>query len=328
MLAVTSIDTAHLDPAERFDFWHDLVARESAAARISSAHAADFTASARVVDLGTVKVSAWRYPSLDLRRTARMISSTDPELYQLALPLSGRGTVTQEERTGPLEPGGFTFIDTLRPHGSSHRPATSSRSPLRTLTVLIPRSALPVSESRVAAGRIGRIPADRGMGVLLAQFVRQVVDHPEQYAPTDATRLDAAALALVAGAVAGSLGAEDTLPVDLRADGLRVRIEAFIRRNLDDPSLTPATVAAAHHLSVRSLHRLFEGSPTTVAALIRTLRLERCLQDLGDPRLRHLSVRDIGRRRGFADPAHFSRVFREAYELSPGEYRQRAGGGL
>ncbi|TWJ20414.1 helix-turn-helix domain-containing protein [Micromonospora endolithica] len=327
ILTVTSVDTAHLDPSERFDFWHDLVARESASARISSAHAADFTASARVVDLGTVKLSAWRYPSLDLRRTARMISSTDPELYQLALPLSGRGTVTQQERTGPLDPGGFALIDTVRPHGSSHRPVAASRLPLSTLTALIPHSALPVPHYRDGGSRIGRIPADRGMGLLLAQFLRQVVDHPEQYAPADATRLDAAALALIAGTVAAGLGAEDALPAEVRAGGLRARIEAFVRRNLDDPALGPATVAQAHHLSVRSLHRLFEGSPTTVAALIRTLRLQRCRQDLEDRRLRHLSVRDIGRRRGFSDPAHFNRVFRAAYGISPGEHRQRSDGG-
>ncbi|WP_242624354.1 helix-turn-helix transcriptional regulator [Micromonospora kangleipakensis] len=86
-------------------------------------------------------------------------------------------------------------------------------------------------------------------------------------------------------------------------------------------------MAEAHHLSLRSLHRLFEGSGTTVAALIRTGRLDCCYRDLADPRLRHLTVRQVAARCGFRDPAHFSRAFRAAYGLSPREHRERAGRG-
>ncbi|GAA1293658.1 hypothetical protein GCM10009634_47350 [Saccharothrix xinjiangensis] len=35
-------------------------------------------------------------------------------------------------------------------------------------------------------------------------------------------------------------------------------------------------------------------------------------------------MRVIALRRGFADPAHFTRAFRAAYGLPPGEYRARA----
>ena len=76
--------------------------------------------------------------------------------------------------------------------------------------------------------------------------------------------------------------------------------------------------------SLRSLHRLFEGTGTSVAALIRTGRLERCFRELADPRLRHLTVRQVAACCGFRDPAHFSRAFRAAYGLSPAEHRDRA----
>ncbi|PWU60027.1 AraC family transcriptional regulator [Micromonospora globispora] len=110
----------------------------------------------------------------------------------------------------------------------------------------------------------------------------------------------------------------------VRVTGLRSQVEAFVRRHLDDPELTPAAVAAAHHLSLRSLHRLFAGTGTTVAALIRTGRLERCFRDLADPRLGHLAVHQIAARWGLRDRAHFSRVFRAAYGISPREHRERA----
>ncbi|MFC0003329.1 AraC-like ligand-binding domain-containing protein [Micromonospora siamensis] len=321
---MASVDTGWLPAAERFDFWQDLVARESGPARITSEHADDFAASARAVDLGVVRLGAWHYPSLTLTRTPRMIRSSDPELYQLALPLSGHGVMSQERRAGPLGPAGFALIDTVRPHGSTHRPDGGERAPVHTVTALVPHDALPPPARRMDALLAAAIPADTGMAVLLATFLRQVVEHPEQYAASDAARLDRIALDLIAGTLAHRLDVEGELPAEVRITGLRSRVEAFVRRHLADPELTPTTVAAAHHLSVRSLHRLFAGTGTTVAALIRTGRLERCHRDLTDPRLAHLPVHRIGARWGLRDPAHFSRAFRTAYGISPREHRERA----
>ncbi|MEH0983906.1 helix-turn-helix domain-containing protein [Micromonospora sp. CPCC 205556] len=325
ILPVASVDTAGLPPAERFDFWQDLVARESVPARISSAHTLDFTASARVVELGVVRLAVWQYPSLELHRTSRMIRSTDPELYQLALPLSGHGGVSQGRRAGPLGPSGFALIDTARPHGSTHRPDGPGDALLRTITALVPRAALPLPAHRLDALLAAEIPATTGMGLLLAQILRQVATHPEQYAPADAPHLDRAVLDLLTGALASRLDLEPALPAEVRATGLRTGVEAFVQRHLADPELTPAAVAEAYHVSLRSLHRSFEGTGTTIAALIRTRRLERCFRDLTDPRLAHLTVHEVAARCGFRDRAHFSRAFRTAYGLSPREHRERAG---
>ncbi|MFI2712671.1 helix-turn-helix domain-containing protein [Micromonospora sp. NPDC018662] len=324
---MTSVDTAWLPPAERFDFWQDLVARQSTTATIRSAHADDFTASARVVDLGALRLGVWRYPSLELIRPAHLIDSADPELYHLALPLSGRGVVTQQRREGSLDPSAFTLVDTVRPHGSRSRPDDGTPGVVETLTVLVPHRAVPVAPHRLAELFTADIPARTGMGALLAAFLRRVVAHPEQYATADAPHLDRIALDLIAGTLAGRLDVERELPVEARVAGLRVRVTAFVRQHLTDPGLSPAAVAAAHHLSVRSLHRLFEGTGTTVGGLIRTGRLERAARELADPGLRRLSVARIGARCGFAHPAHFSRAFRAAYGWSPGEHRERAARG-
>jgi AraC-like DNA-binding protein len=99
------------------------------------------------------------------------------------------------------------------------------------------------------------------------------------------------------------------------------RIHAFIERRLGDPDLSPAAIAAAHHVSRRYLYKLFETQPTGVAGHIRRRRLERCRRDLLDPALRARPVNAIAARWGMPDPAHFSRSFRSAYRISPAEYR-------
>ena len=80
-------------------------------------------------------------------------------------------------------------------------------------------------------------------------------------------------------------------------------------------------IAAAHGISVRSLHRLFRGGNVTVTGWIRECRLDRCRRDLIDPHFRAKPVHAIAARWGLPDAAHFSRAFRAAYGFSPQVYR-------
>ena len=62
----------------------------------------------------------------------------------------------------------------------------------------------------------------------------------------------------------------------------------------------------------------------SVSAWLRTRRLEACRRDLADPALADRTVAEIARRRGWSDPARFSRRFREAYGCAPSELRRSA----
>jgi AraC-like DNA-binding protein len=110
--------------------------------------------------------------------------------------------------------------------------------------------------------------------------------------------------------------------LDERQRDLVRRIHEFAESRLGDPDLSPGAIAAAHHISLRYLHKLFQAEDITVAAWIRTRRLEHCRRDLLDPELAERPVGATAARWGFASPAHFSRAFRAEYGLSPGEYRR------
>jgi AraC-like DNA-binding protein len=134
-------------------------------------------------------------------------------------------------------------------------------------------------------------------------------------------RLPAVVLNVVTVAMADRV--DEPVPLqDMRRGELVDRIRGFIESHLGDPQLSPATVAAAHHISLRYLHKLFEPEARGVAGLIRQLRLERCRHDLLDPAQADRPVAGIAARWGFSSAAHFSRVFREAYGLPPAEFRR------
>ncbi|WP_256117847.1 helix-turn-helix domain-containing protein [Streptomyces sp. MnatMP-M27] len=155
-------------------------------------------------------------------------------------------------------------------------------------------------------------------------YLAQLPQAARTCGPAELARLGAIGVDLAATLLAVRLGVQDTLPTETRNAVLLARIKAFIDHHLGDPELCPSAIAAHHHISVRTLHLLFQSEPETVSAWIRRRRLEHCHADLTDPRLRRRSISAIAARWGFLRPADFSRAFRAAYGVAPRELRQAA----
>ncbi|SCL31112.1 AraC-type DNA-binding protein [Micromonospora pallida] len=321
MLPTESVDTRHLPPADRWPYWLEVTGRAVAPLAMTTEHAADFQGGARLIDLGGVQLTRFHYQSLTGRRTPKLIRQADPGIYQLALTLTGSSGISAARRHTMVGRDAFTLLDYGRPHQLFHHADQGGLAPAASATVVVPRSLLPLPANKIDRLAAGRLSGTEGMGALLAQHLNQLTRHPEQYAASEAPRLAGLTLDLVSALLARQLDLEAALPVDVRQQATLAQVRAFIDRHLGDPMLTPQTVADAHHVSLRSLHRLFAEEPDTVAQLIRRRRLERCRRDLADPRLRNRPVQAIGWRWGFTDKAHFSRAFRAAYGMSPRSYR-------
>ncbi|WP_233513165.1 helix-turn-helix domain-containing protein [Micromonospora craterilacus] len=308
------------------------MSRGTAPARFSSPHADNFTGFARVVELGVSRLISFRYPAIEMARTERMIRQDDPQMYELALPLTGDSALIQERRQCVVKTTEFTFLSTSRPYECRHFPrqeapttaASAAAQPptSKTIAVLVPQSAIPLPQSKVKQLLARPLPTE-GMASLLAQFLLQITTHPERFRATDAGRLDGMALDLISATLAQHLDLESALPVEVQQQALRARIDAFIEQHLGDVDLSARTIAAAHHISVRTLYRLWEGEDTTVTDLIRRRRLDRCRRDLQNPLLASQSIYAIAARWGLTEKSTFARLFKATYGTSPQSYRQQ-----
>jgi AraC-like DNA-binding protein len=320
-LRAESLDTTLVPPADRWQFWVDMADRVSAPIAFTSVHAADFRGRAELVDLGGIELTRFRYQSLVGRRTPRLIRQADPEVYQIALTLAGSSAISARRRDTAMRHGDFTLIDWGRPHDIRHASSRDGREPAASVTAVIPRALLPLHPDRVDRLSAARMPGATGPGALLAQHLNQITQHPDQFRAADAPQLADITLSLVSTLLARHLDVEDQLPADVRQWTMVARVRDFVERHLDDPTLSPQLVADAHHISIRTLHRLFQTEEDTVAGLIRRRRLERCRRDLVDPLLRDQAVQLIARRWGLTDKAQFSRAFKTAYGVGPQAYR-------
>ncbi|SCL24548.1 AraC-type DNA-binding protein [Micromonospora rhizosphaerae] len=316
-------DTEQVPAPDRFGLWLDMLADTPGLVRVRTEHADDFVARAEFIELGPVRLVRHRYPSLDAVRTRKLIQRSDADFYLLALTLAGNSSADQEGRRSIIRPGDFTFYDCARPHEVSHHGDDHGRERASSIVAFIPYDAVPLPHHRLSALFAARMSGTEGIGALLADYLIQLAGHPEQYHAADAERLAGVGLDLVSMLLGRHLVSEDAVPTEVRRRALLSQVRSHIHQHLGDSTLNPQSIADAHHISVRSLHRLFEAEETTVAAYIRDQRLERCRRDLTDPALRDRPIQVIAGRWGFRDKAHFSRAFRTAHEETPQAYRVR-----
>ncbi len=194
----------------------------------------------------------------------------------------------------------------------------------RTITVQISRSLLPLPAKTIDRLTGTTFGARHGMGAVFARWSSDLITRATEFTAADTSTLTSVTVDLLSAVLAAHSDTADTLDPESRRQALRLQINDYIEHRLGDPTLTPTTIAAAHHISLRTLQKLFAADGTTPAAWIRLHRLERCRRDLADPRLRGRPIQSIAARWGFTDPAHFSRVFRRAFEASPSDYRHHA----
>ena len=128
-------------------------------------------------------------------------------------------------------------------------------------------------------------------------------------------------LELLSLTLESDLSAAESNVSSVRAAHLH-RIEGFIRAHLADTELSPDLIATACGISKRYLHDLFRDVNGTVSQQIRDQRLIAARDRLETSGANKIS--DVAYRFGFSDQAHFTRLFKAKFGVTPSEFRQRA----
>lgn len=200
----------------------------------------------------------------------------------------------------------------------TNRAPIRARSPSasRLLVVGIPQSAIGAHREGLAKADALRIPTREGIPSLVGQLLRGLASQSRATVADRSIRLAQHVAGLIALVCLDALeqGGISERPVTVQD------AKEYIEQHLQDVDLTPAETAAALCVSARTLHRMFEGG-STVSGWIRMRRLEQCRLELGDRACDGLPVSRIGAKWGIWDAAHFSRLFRSAYGVSPATYR-------
>jgi AraC-like DNA-binding protein len=320
----TLIRTDQVSAADRLDFVREMTAATWVPMDCRAIGApSDYVEEFRASGLGAMQVVVMDIMPITVCRTPELISQADPDMLKMVLVCGGNFcAIDQDGRQASVSAGEFAIYDTRRPYEVAC--GVGGHRPTQMMTFMFPPSLLPLSRRQLRQLVAVRFQASAGLGDLTAQFLLQLARNVDHYSPAEAARLSTAALEVLATRLARELDLHDWGTPEARKHALLTTVQAFIQRRLGDPRLSPAMIAAAHHISLRSLHQLFHDEGLTVAGWIRQRRLECCRRDLSDPALAPRPVAAIAARWGFSSPGDFSRTFRAVHGLPPAEYRRSA----
>ena len=269
--------------------------------------------SATADEVHVTEVSASRHT---VERTPELIARGDRKYFKLSLMLAGNGLLVQDNREAVLQPGDLAIYDTNRPY------SLVFDDDFRNLVIMFPQHMVDLPVDAIAQLTAVRMSGrEEGLTGMIVPFLAQMANNLDHVSGTAGVRLTRSAVDLVTTVLAHQLDLDRGTGNGHRA--LAQRIRQYIDTNLASVDLGPTQIAAAHFISTRHLHSVFHEQGTTVSSWIRERRLERCRRDLLDVLLADRPVAAIAARWGFVDAAHFSRVFRAAYGISPSELRSR-----
>ncbi|MER6079301.1 helix-turn-helix domain-containing protein [Streptomyces sp. NPDC001833] len=309
---VTVIDAEQWPTADRSSRWQELLCGLYAPLRFTSLGSA-VRGRITVGELDRLRITSSSMWASALR--SRPAGGRAAEPMTVVVTLAGSTTLRQGGREALLMPGDLALIEPRRACTALFAEGT------RSATVALPTALLGLPPDRVSAVSATRIagsdpvaaatvgalePLTDGLGALTRRQEEQVAD---------------ALVRLIRAALSGLV---EQFPEPDRVTGLRHSALDYVELHLGDANLGPATVAAAHHVSLRQLQRAFEEAGQTLTAVIRSRRMSAARVALADPARAGETVTEIAVRYGMTDLAGFSRRFRAEFGVAPREFRRRS----
>jgi AraC-like DNA-binding protein len=299
--------------AERRDAWQAILARKLLALEVEPLSETPFSVHASLRLLHGLRFGTGIFSASINRRTKKTVEG-DNDDFAIVINLEDTMTAEQRGRHIMLNPGSAYLL------ACSEEGVYAKRARGRVMLARFPHKAIaplaPLLYDKVARA----IPSTTESLRLLSTYFRVLEDN-QALATADLRGLvvrhvyDLIALVLNPSRDQAAASAGGVQAARLNA------IKTYVTDNLARHSLSVADAAAAQHLSLRQVQRLFESEGMTFSEFLQVERLKHVKDELTDPQSRR-SISEIAYDAGFGDVSHFNRAFRRRYGASPSEVRR------
>ncbi|GJF30434.1 hypothetical protein KNE206_31340 [Kitasatospora sp. NE20-6] len=312
------IDSTAMAPDERAEAIREVI--WSSVVRVEITHQPDprlIRTVGAISRIGPLTVCSVRANATTVRRTPALArDDLEPSVF-VGLQVTGSSMVVQDAREAVLRPGDLALYDTTRPY------TLLNRDGIHQHFFRIPRAELALPERLLDRATAVLFSRRNPLADLTATCLRRIARHQARPASPSGHSLDAAGrpgIELLRALVTARLGDHRTAS-QTSQETLHLRVLEYVRAHLGDHDLTPARIAAHHHVSLRQLYAVLSRNGVHLGDWVRSQRLERCRAELAALSARHRSIAAVAYRWGFPNAAHFSRTFKHAYGLTPSDWR-------
>ncbi|MDM0106590.1 helix-turn-helix domain-containing protein [Variovorax sp. J22R24] len=316
-IIVVSADTSCERPADRAEFWNEVVRKQVVELECKTDTGQDLLCTLDGFSCSTGSANAIHVGKMSVRRLARAVDREPSDAVVLNLLLRGEMQVAQLGNEGLLTPGDFSICVADRPYELQipvGMQVASFRIPVEQMGCN--RTALKRLAARTFSG-------ESGMGPLVRAYVLALM---KQRLTITSKAAEAAMrqLASLLGAAAQEALQESSVQRTEHRERMVLQARYHVDRNIDSDELSAASVAAAMRVSTRHLQRVWADEEDSLVAYIARKRLERVAASLSNPARSMESLTQIAMSHGYLNMSHFSRAFREKHGMTPSAFRQGA----
>ena len=228
----------------------------------------------------------------------------------ITFPMTGDVRFTQKGRQLTSQPGQFFIELSSLPYEFYHLQQVSL------YVIKVPLALLSPQMGTIERQFARSLSIDEGAGRLLVFQIRQILELIQQYQLGDLEIkiLEQQLLNLIVLTLSAPKEVMMSCSSSIQSVHLK-RIENYVYLHLENSALTPAMVAAACHISVRYLHKLFSKLPYSFSEWVKELRLKQANHILKTKS--YVTIDEVAHRVGYADQGYFSRIYKQHFGYSP-----------
>ncbi len=266
-------------------------------------------------DYGPIKLGMSQAPASIMVRGPQLIARTGVDHFHVQFYRSQGFILTLDGAEQEVRPGDICMLDLSRP------------SALRTdgidnLSVIVSRDLLLplLADAGDVHGLILR--RDSETGVAVREHLEEMWRQGSNLTVAQGLEWSRATAALLAGVVRANSQSRAATRAELRRSQFRA-ICRRIDRDIGDPGLGPAALAAQFFVTRPTLYRMFEPH-SGIGKYILGRRLTGVFRDLSDPSQARERIATVLNRWGFESHTAAGRAFRAAYGVTPSRCRSQA----
>ncbi|MDX3453380.1 helix-turn-helix domain-containing protein [Streptomyces sp. ME02-8801-2C] len=311
---ISRATTEHIAPAERIHYWEDYNRRALVGLSCTSYSEQGLLARQTNIELGELRLADISGNAHAIERSPQTVRSAPKDSVFATLLLKGEAVFLHENGCLSATAGELCVYDTRRPY------LFGFSSSMRQILVDMPRDLF--TQACVGGELPGPMLFGRGTareGALVAALGSRLTGlTAPRGGPHDPGDAEGAVLDLLRQLAEERTGGRPG------PDAYRSQLivaEDYIDRHLHDPWLSAAQVAGVMGISVRHLGRIFESTGRSPVRHITERRLVGAHRELTAPGARETRIADVAHRWGFSSQAHFARLFRTRFGVTPSEAR-------
>lgn len=306
--------TDGLPERDRFPYWHEAVCQPMFHVTLARlADAAGFRAKLDIQIAGRFTLTDLETSHGSIEKTAGDIARGASDSVPVYLAVESSQHYQLGPHDYPMAPGDVCIVP-------MDRRFHCQAGDMAFRSLLIPHAVLSPLMAVRELTRAHHLPASAPLGALLGASLNAAASQ----LPLLSDELGDAVLSNFSGLVALALSTSDEGREAGRTALRAARLDAVKRhvgKHLSDPTLDPASAAAALGMSARQMHLLFHPTGDTFTQYVLRRRLEACRTTLSSPLGMNRSVADVAFGWGFNSLSVFYRAFAAAFAISPGSLR-------